>query len=74
MLTRVFFTLALTFALVGAAVVRSDGCQQQFCSACPRQDNRGHPLQAEVPDAAYVHCQYQSSDCFYGPRSAVCFF
>jgi len=41
----------------------------QFCSKCPRTDNAGHPLQAGAEEAAYTHCAYQDTDCFYGTLS-----
>ncbi|PVF92660.1 hypothetical protein CPB86DRAFT_165467, partial [Serendipita vermifera] len=42
----------------------------QVCSTCPRRDNNGHALQADLQEAAYVHCVYQDTDCYYGPRSS----
>ncbi|PVF92662.1 hypothetical protein CPB86DRAFT_840613, partial [Serendipita vermifera] len=42
----------------------------EVCSTCPQQDNNGHALQADLQQAAYVHCVYQDTDCFYGPRSS----
>jgi hypothetical protein len=70
MLSRVFF-LALTLSFI-AAPVMSTCPSSQFCSRCPRKDNVGHTLQAEPPDAGYVHCQYQDTDCYYGPKGGVC--
>ena len=72
MLSHVFF-LALTLFFIAAPVMSQSNCPSpQLCSRCPRQDNAGHTLQAEPPDAGYVHCQYQDTDCYYGPRSRVC--
>ena len=70
MLSRAFF-LALTLSFI-AAPVMSNCPSPQFCSRCPQKDNAGHSLQAEPSDAGYVHCQYQDTDCYYGPRSEVC--
>ena len=69
MLSRVFF-LALTLTSITAPVM-SNCPSPQFCSKCPRKDNAGHSLQVEIPDDHYVHCQYQDTDCFYGPLSQV---
>lgn len=76
MIAYTIFVLALALSAIASPVARNnDGGEcppKQLCSKCPRKDNGGHDLQTEIGDAHYIHCQYQDTDCFYGPKSDVC--
>lgn len=61
-----FLFLALILPVFAASLA-----PPQFCSKCPRKDNADHPLQAEHQEAAYIHCSYKDTDCYYGPKSTV---